>query len=437
MEPVAGGPLADRMRPGTLDEFVGQQHLVGPGRILRKTIESGTLQSLILWGPPGTGKTTLARIIANAAGGRFLPFSAVLSGIKEVREVMLEAERQRWRKGTRTILFIDEIHRFNRAQQDAFLPHVEKGDIILVGATTENPSFEINAALLSRSIVVRLEPLAVEDIVVLLQRALSDRLRGLGTRQLVAAEGVFNKIAGFASGDARRALTVLEAASANTQIRPDGNAEITIQSVEDATQRRTILYDKEGEEHYNLISALHKSVRESDPDAAAYWCQRMIECGEDELFIARRLVRMAVEDIGLADPAATAVALHARETFDFLGAPEGHLALIQAAIYLALAPKSNATYVAQNEIREDLQNIVADPVPKPLRNAPTQLMNDEGYGAGYKYSHDYEGGVAGMECLPERLKGKAYYRPTDRGFEKKLRDRIAEINQLRKRNNPK
>lgn len=430
-------PLADRMRPRTLDEYVGQRHVVGPDRMLRKQIESGELRSIILWGPPGTGKTTLAKLIASAAKGRFVPFSAVLSGIKEVKEVMAEAERERRRGGLATVLFVDEIHRFNRAQQDAFLPYVEKGDVVLIGATTENPSFEVVGALLSRSKIVILEPLSIDDLIIIQKRALADRERGLGAREIIVNDELLEKIAHIAGGDARRALTTLESAAGFTKINSDGRAVLDEDSFREAAQRKTFLYDRSGEEHYNLISALHKSIRESDADASAYWCLRMLESGEDALFVARRLVRMASEDIGLADPAALAVALHAKESYEFLGDPEGKLAIVQAAIYLALAPKSNAAYMAQNSILEDLQNIAADPVPLHLRNAPTKLMKESGYGKNYKYAHDFEGGVAGMDCLPERLAGRKYYHPTDRGFEKKLRERAAEIEQLKNRNRRK
>lgn len=433
----ADAPLADRMRPRTLDEYVGQRHVLGPDRLLRKQIEGGSIRSIILWGPPGTGKTTLARLIASAANGRFVPFSAVLSGIKEVKEVMVEAERERRRGGRSTVLFVDEIHRFNRAQQDAFLPYVEKGDVILIGATTENPSFEVVGALLSRSKVVMLEPLSVEDLIIIQKRAIDDADRGLGKRNLEVADAVLERIAHHASGDARRALTTLEVASAFATINAEGRAQITDASVDEAAQHKTLLYDRKGEEHYNLISALHKSVRESDPDASAYWCMRMLESGEEPLFVARRLVRMASEDIGLADPAALAVALHAKEAFDFLGAPEGNLALVEAAIYLALAPKSNAAYVAQTTIIEDLKNLAADPVPLHLRNASTKLMKETGFGKGYKYAHDFKGGVGGMNCLPDRLRAKKYYQPTDRGLEKKFTERLREIEKLREENRDK
>jgi putative ATPase len=429
----ADAPLADRMRPRNLDEFVGQRQLLDPGRMLRLALDSGELRSAIFWGPPGCGKTTLARVVASRLGGRFVPFSAVLSGIKEVKEVMADAERRRRRSGDRTVLFVDEIHRFNRAQQDAFLPFVERGDIVLLGATTENPSFEIVGALLSRSKVLVLEPLTVEDLVVVLRRALEDRERGLGARGIDVDEGVLERIAHFASGDARRALTTLEIAGAHTVLDKDGRPRITDAAVTEATQKKALLYDRQGEEHYNLISALHKSVRESDPQATAYYCLRMIESGEDPLFVARRLVRMASEDIGLADPAALAVALHAKEAFDFLGPPEGHLALVEAAIYLALAPKSNAVYMAEGAVKRDLESLTADPVPPHLRNAPTKLMKDAGYGQGYRYAHDYEGGVGGMDCLPERLRGRQYYTPTDRGLERKLAERLTEIEKLRAR----
>lgn len=433
LEPPADAPLADRMRPRTLEEYAGQRHLLGPGKMLRLAIERGDVPSMILWGPPGVGKTTLARLVAAASKLRFVPFSAVLSGIKEVREVMAEAERERRRSGHRTLLFIDEIHRFNRAQQDAFLPYVERGDIVLIGATTENPSFEVVGALLSRAKVLMLEPLSIDDLRSVLRRALADRERGLGAREIEADDAVLDRICHAASGDARRALTTLEIASAHAQLGTDARPRLTDESVTEGLQRRALLYDRSGEEHYNLISALHKSVRESDADASAYWCLRMLESGEDPLFVARRLVRMSIEDVGLADPGALAVALRAKEAYDFLGSPEGELALLEAAIYLALAPKSNAAYLAEGAVRDDLKNLAADPVPMHLRNATTNLMKDAGYGKGYQYAHDFEGGVAGMDCLPERLQGKRYYSPTDRGLERKLAERLKEVAELRRR----
>src|SRR5271155_231180 len=384
-------PLADRMRPRTLDEYAGQEHLIGPGKPLRAQIDRDDTGSIIFWGPPGTGKTTLAKIIASMTKAEFIEFSAVLAGIKEIKQVMADAERAR-QYGTRTIVFIDEIHRFNKAQQDAFLPHVEKGNIRLIGATTENPSFEINSALLSRCRVYVLQPLTEDQIVKLLKRALTDEERGLGNMKLNASDDVLKKIAGYTSGDARSAYNVLEvAASLAQQSGTQSGAqspEITDDIIRDALQKRILLYDKAGEEHYNLISALHKSVRNSDADAALYWLARMLESGEDPLYVARRLVRMASEDIGLADPAALGVAIAAMQAADFIGVPEGNLALAEAAVYLALAPKSNALYAGYGQVRRDLQTTTAEPVPMHLRNAVTGLMKNQGYGRGYQYAHD-------------------------------------------------
>jgi len=421
-------PLADRMRPRNLDEYVGQEHLVGPGKPLRLQMERDDGGSMLFWGPPGTGKTTLAKIIAAMSRAEFIEFSAVLSGIKEIKQVMSEAERAR-QYGTRTILFIDEIHRFNRAQQDAFLPHVEKGNIRLIGATTENPSFEINSALLSRCRVYVLKALTEDQIVGLLRRALTDSERGLGTMNVSASDDVLRKIATYTNGDARAACNVLEvAAGIAAENTP---AAITDQIAQDALQKRTLIYDKSGEEHYNLISALHKSVRNSDPDAALYWLGRMLEAGEDPLYVARRVVRMAVEDIGLADPQALALCMAARDAVDFIGLPEGNLALAQAVVYLSIAPKSNALYTAYGEVTQDVERTAADPVPLHLRNAPTGLMKDLGYGQGYRYAHDVAGKVANMECLPENLRGKIYYQPTNEGIEKRIRERLGEIKKRR------
>ncbi|HKF06282.1 MAG TPA: replication-associated recombination protein A [Candidatus Sulfotelmatobacter sp.] len=447
-------PLADRMRPRTLEEYAGQEHLIGPGKPLRVQIERDDSGSMIFWGPPGTGKTTLAKIIANLTKAEFIEFSAVLAGIKEIKQVMADAERAR-QYGTRTIVFIDEIHRFNKAQQDAFLPHVEKGNIRLIGATTENPSFEINSALLSRCRVYVLQPLSEEQIVTLLRRALADRQRGLGNLGANASDDVLRKIASYTSGDARSAYNVLDVAvglakppllpksgrsgspiaSQASEIAPepsgDQSIEITDEIVRDALQKRILLYDKTGEEHYNLISALHKSVRNSDPDAALYWLGRMLEAGEDPLYIARRVVRMAVEDIGLADPNALALCMAARDAVDFIGMPEGNLALAQAVVYLSVAPKSNALYTAYSSVQADVERTAAEAVPLHLRNAPTGLMKGLGYGRGYQYAHDLESKVAHMECLPDNLCGRVYYQPTNEGIEKRIRERLEEIKRQR------
>jgi putative ATPase len=424
--PDRSTPLADRMRPRSLEEFVGQEHLLGPGKPLRLQIERDDPGSIIFWGPPGVGKTTLAKIIARVTKADFIEFSAVLSGIKEIKQVMADAEKAR-QFGTRTIVFIDEIHRFNKAQQDAFLPHVEKGNIRLIGATTENPSFEIIGALLSRTRVYVLHPLAGEQIVILLRRALEDRERGLGEMNVRAGDAVLQRIAAYSSGDARSAYNVLQIAAGIA----GEDAEITDAMVQDALQRRVLLYDKTGEEHYNLISALHKSVRNSDPDAALYWLGRMLEAGEDPLYVARRVVRMAVEDIGLADPNALSLCMAARDAVDFIGMPEGNLALAEAVVYLSVAPKSNALYTAYGSVRADVETTVAEAVPLHLRNAPTSLMKNLGYGAGYQYAHDLEEKVADMQCLPDNLRTRTYYHPTGEGVEKRIRERLEEIKRRR------
>jgi len=454
-------PLAERMRPRTLEQFIGQVKLLGTGKPLRVQIESDNLSSMLFWGPPGCGKTTLARLIARLTQSEFVSFSAVLSGIKEIKEVMAEAER-RSRSGVRTIVFVDEVHRFNKAQQDAFLPHVEAGHILFIGATTENPSFEVISPLLSRTKVYVLQALTTPQIVELLRRALEDKERGLGRENVDAGEDVLFRMAAFANGDARAAYNTLELCvkSAKEELPatggqgPDSMAgarqgdkqppaserrpykgvkRITVELLEEVLQKKVLRYDKGGEEHYNLISALHKSVRNSDADAALYWLARMIESGEDPLYLARRMVRMASEDIGLAEPGALAVTLAAKEAFDFLGAPEGHLALAQAAVYLSLAAKSNALYVGYGEVMEDVRKTEAEPVPLHLRNAVTGLMRNIGYGEGYKYAHDFEEKVTEMQCLPDNLVGREYYLPSDQGFEVRLRTRMEEIAKMKKK----
>jgi putative ATPase len=433
--PAANQPLAERMRPRTLDEFIGQEKLLGPGKSLRVQIESDTLGSMLFWGPPGCGKTTLARLIARLTRSEFVSFSAVLAGIKEIMEVMAVAE-QKARSGHRTIVFVDEVHRFNKAQQDAFLPHVEAGHIIFIGATTENPSFEVISPLLSRTKVYVLEPLTTPQIVELLRRALNDKEHGFGNESIVAPDEILFRIASFANGDARAAYNTLELAVRSARKDEKGALILTPELLEDVLQRKLLRYDKAGEEHYNLISALHKSVRNSDPDAALYWLARMLESGEDPLYLARRMVRMASEDIGLAEPGALAVTLAAKDAFDFLGAPEGHLALAQAAVYLSLAPKSNAVYTAYGEVLDDVHKTEAEPVPLHIRNAVTGLMKNIGYGEGYKYAHNFDEKVTDMTCLPDNLASRTYYKPTDQGFEQRLRQRLDEIRKIKSRGAP-
>ncbi len=437
--PASLQPLAERMRPRTLDEFIGQEKLLGPGKPLRLQIESDNLSSMLFWGPPGCGKTTLARVIARITSSEFISFSAVLSGIKEIKDVMAQAERKA-HSGQRTIVFVDEVHRFNKAQQDAFLPYVEAGHILFIGATTENPSFEVISPLLSRTKVYVLDALTTPQVVDLLRRALSDSEHGLANMHLDASNDVLFRIASYSNGDARTAYNTLELCARSAKAPVSSTAgesptprKLTRELLEDVLQRKVLRYDKAGEEHFNLISALHKSVRNSDPDAALYWLIRMIESGEDCLYLARRIVRMASEDIGLAEPGALAVTLAARDAFDFLGAPEAHLALAQAVVYLSLAPKSNSVYTAYGKVLEDVRKTEADPVPLHLRNAVTGLMKNVGYGEGYKYAHDFDDKLTDMTCLPDNLSGRTYFQPTDQGFELRLRQRLDEIRKLKSR----
>jgi len=417
-------PLADRLRPKTFEEFVGQDHLLGPGKVLRQAIETDHIPSMILWGPPGSGKTTLAILIASLTRARFMAFSAVLSGVKEIKEVVQEA-REEWNyRKRRTILFVDEIHRFNKAQQDAFLPHVEKGTIILIGATTENPSFEVISPLLSRAKVFTLHALTEGEIEGILNRALTDPERGLGKYSAVVEPDVMKGISRMANGDARAALNTLEMVVLTTSPGPKGVRRIKEKDLEEVLQKRSFLYDKSGEEHYNLISALHKSLRGSDPDAALYWLGRMLEAGEDPLYIARRMIRFASEDVGNADPQALQIAVSAMQAFHFIGLPEGALALAQAAVYLAIAPKSNATYRAYQHVQKDIREVENMPVPLHIRNPVTSLMKELDYGKGYQYPHDFPDHFVDEEYLPENLKGKTYYHPADQGFEKEIKKRL-------------
>lgn len=418
-------PLAARLRPKTLEEYVGQTHLLGKGKVLRRLIESDQISSMIFWGPPGVGKTTLARIIANTTKAAFIDFSAVTSGIKEIRSVMQKAEENR-RYGEKTIVFVDEIHRFNKAQQDAFLPFVEKGSIILIGATTENPSFEVNSALLSRCKVFVLQELKTAELVQLLKRALADE-KGFGTQKINIEEELLEMIAVFANGDARTALSTLEMAVLNGDMDAGGATTVTRETLEQCTSKKSLLYDKTGEEHYNLISALHKSMRNSDPDAAVYWLARMLEAGEDPLYIARRVTRFASEDIGLADPKALEIAVAAYHACHFIGMPECSVHLTQAVVYMSVAPKSNALYMAYEHAKRDAAKMLAEPVPLVIRNAPTKLMQELNYGKGYQYAHNTEEKLTNMQCLPDSLVGTEYYKPSTQGLEARVKARLDEI----------
>ena len=419
-------PLAARMRPRTFDEYVGQEHIVGPGRVLRLSIEADRLPSIILWGPPGSGKTTLAHLIANITQSHFDPVSAVTAGVADLRKVVAQARERRGMYGRRTILFVDEIHRFNKAQQDVILPHVEEGAVTLIGATTENPSFEVVAPLLSRCRVFALKALTDDDVAAVVRRALDDEEQGIGSMRVFLDEDALRHLVGMANGDARVALNALEMAASATAPDASGSRIVTLETVEDALQQRTLQYDKAGDQHYDTISAFIKSVRGSDPDAAVYWLGRMIEAGEDPMFIARRLVILAAEDVGMADPQGLPIAVAAQQAVHFIGMPEGAIPLAEATVYLATAPKSNSAYVALNQAMEDARNTRNDPVPLHLRNAPTRLMRDMGYGQGYKYGHDYDGGFAPMDNLPESLRDRRYYIPTDRGHEKTVAQRLEE-----------
>ena len=430
-------PLADRMRPQTLDEFVGQDHLLGQGKVLRQAIESDHLPSMILWGPPGSGKTTLAMIIASTTGAQFLAFSAVLSGVKEIKQVIQEAEEERKYSQRRTVLFVDEIHRFNKAQQDAFLPHVERGTIILIGATTENPSFEVISPLLSRTKVFTLHSLIEVEIELILNRGLMNKERGLGQYNAVVEPEVIKGICQLVNGDARAGLNTLEMLVLTTSPDGEGIRHIKKEDLREILERKAYLYDKSGEEHYNIISALHKSLRGSDPDAALYWLGRMLEAGEDPLYIARRMIRFASEDIGMADPQALQVAVAAMQAFHFIGLPEGNLALAQAAVYLATAPKSNALYTAFQGVQKDVRELENMPVPFHIRNAPTALMTDLGYGKEYKYPHDYPDHFVEEEYLPENLRGRTYYHPTDQGLEKEIKRRLEHWTKKKMERDPK
>ena len=423
-------PLASRLRPRNLDEFVGQKHLLGEGKVLRKLIENDSISSVIFWGNPGIGKTTLARIIANKTNSEFIDFSAVTSGIKEIKAVMAQAEENR-KLGQKTIVFVDEIHRFNKAQQDAFLPFVEKGSIILIGATTENPSFEINSALLSRCKVFVFKPLETEDLVILLKRAITDE-RGFGNENIDISDEFLTIVAEFANGDARTALSTLEMVILNGDVDDNGNIKVTKETVEQCISKKSLLYDKNGEEHYNIISALHKSMRNSDPDAAVYWLARMLEAGEDPLYIARRVTRFASEDIGLADPHALEIAVAAYHACHFIGMPECSVHLTEAVIYMSMAPKSNAMDIAYMLARQDAKEHIAEPVPLQIRNAPTKLMKELEYGKGYQFAHDTEEKLTNMQCLPDSLADRIYYRPTEQGLEGKYKTKLQQIKDWKK-----
>ena len=427
-------PLAARLRPETLEEYVGQEHLLGKGRVLRRMIEQDRISSMIFWGPPGVGKTTLAQIIARMTQSVFINFSAVTSGIKEIRSVMEKAEMNR-QIGQRTIVFVDEIHRFNKAQQDAFLPFVEKGSIILIGATTENPSFEVNGALLSRCRVFVLQPLSAEDLMKMLRHALHSP-KGFGDQKIEITEDLLGLIANFANGDARSALSTLEMVVLNGDVQED-SVTVTKEILEQCISKKSLLYDKNGEEHYNLISALHKSMRNSDPDAAVYWLARMLEAGEDPLYVARRVTRFASEDVGMADPKALEIAVAAYQACHFIGMPECSVHLTEAVVYMALAPKSNALYMAYNSAREDALNMIAEPVPLVIRNAPTKLMKELQYGKGYQYAHDTEDKLTNMQCLPDSLLGKTYYQPTEEGFEARYKERLRQIKEWKRQHGAK